>query len=185
MSKTKQYLLIGVSTAFLVALITCFICDYFTSHSLSWSLIVLLSLAASWLIAFVLLTEKEKVVQKLLIAVSVITVPFLWLLSLVLHDPKIFSLGACIAFLSIIAVWSVYALAIRYRGRMILIIGLAFLISIPFTLGITHFVTYFSGSVYTDIVSDIFHAAISLILAGVSFTIDYIVRHHDNCQQGK
>lgn len=72
MKKTNQYLLAGASIAFSVALLVCFICDYFTSYNLSWSLIVLLSLAASWLIVFVLLAAKRNLVLKLLIAVSVI-----------------------------------------------------------------------------------------------------------------
>lgn len=180
MKKTNQYLLAGASIAFSVALLVCFICDYFTSYNLSWSLIVLLSLAASWLIVFVLLAAKRNLVLKLLIAVSVITFPFLWSLSLILHYPKIFSLGACIALLSVTALWSVYGLAIKYHGRLFLILGLTFLISIPLSLGITHMVSYFNGNTGIDYTSDIFHMVISLALAGVSFVIDYALYHLDS-----
>lgn len=180
MKRTNQCLLAGISIAFLVALLVCFICDYFTSRGLSWSLIVLLSLSVSWLIVFVLLAAKRSVVLKLLIAVSVIVIPFLLLLSLVLHYPKIFSLGACIALLSVSAIWSVYGLAIKFSGRLFLIVGLAFLISIPFTFGTTHLVAYFNGVIYSDVASEVFHAVISLVLAGVSFVVDYIANNSDN-----
>lgn len=179
MKKSNQYLLVGASIVYLVALIVCFICDYFTSYGLSWSLIILLSLAASWLVVFVLLVGKKKVVLKLLITVSVIAVPFLFLLSLILHDSKIFSLGACIVLLSVAAIWIVYGLAIKYHGRIFLIVGLAFLISIPLTFGITYLAACFNGAIYTDVASDIFHAVISLELAGVSFSIDCTVCHLD------
>lgn len=179
MKKKNQYLLVGVSIAFFVAMIICFICNYFASGDLSWSLIVLLSLVAAWLVMFIFLMAQRKVVLKLLIAVSIIVVPFLWLLSLILHHPKIFSLGACVALISIAAIWSVYGLAIKYHGCVFRIMGFAFLISIPLVFGITHFVAHFSGDIYTDIASDIFHAAVSLMLAGVSFAVDYAKCHLD------
>lgn len=47
--RSKRIILVIVSAAALVAGCVCLICDYFTSDSLSWSLIAAASIIAAWL----------------------------------------------------------------------------------------------------------------------------------------
>lgn len=168
-----------VSVTFLVAILVCLVCDYLIKGKLSWSLIVILSLMASWLLLIPLLKAKDKVIQKLLINVSVIAIPFLAGLSIVLKLPLIFKLGLCITIVSIAAIWSIYGIFIKYHRRIFIAIGLIFIISIPLALGITHITAYFIEEVHTDFGSDIFHTAVSLILAGICFVVDYF-RYRSN-----
>jgi transcriptional regulator with XRE-family HTH domain len=46
--RVKRHTLVALSTAALTAICVCLICDYFTSESLSWSLVVAVSIVAAF-----------------------------------------------------------------------------------------------------------------------------------------
>lgn len=180
MNNIKKNALSLVSIVFLAAILVCLLCDYLINGELSWSLIVILSLVASWLLLIPLLKAKDKVIQKILINVSVIAIPFLAGLSIILELPLIFKLGLCIYVVSIAAIWSMYGIFIKCHSRIFIAIGLIFIISIPLALGITHITAYFAEEVHTDVGSDVFHAVVSLILAGICFVVDYFRDYSNN-----
>lgn len=168
---SQKIYLIG-SITHLVAIAACVICDYFTSHQLSWSLIVILSLAESWLLFWAVLNTKRNVVRTLLQILSITVIPYLAILSKILCLPTVLHLGSCIAVLSIIAVWIIYGLCKKYPKRIFLVVGFSFLLSIPVSLGITHLCALLTHTEYKDFSSDTFHSVISLMLAGISFLLD-------------
>lgn len=175
MQKVKHCILTVISVCCLLTSAVCVICNYCIAHCLSWSLIVILSLAVGWTISFTALTAEKHHVRKLLFVISALSFPFLWILALLLNRPKIGGLGSCIALLSVASIWAVYGISTKCGNRIFRTIGFALLITIPLSLGITHLVYLFNEMVYTDIFSDVFHVLISLILAGSSFLSDYII----------
>ena len=170
MKVQKQNILFMSLTVHLIPLFICLICNYFINRHLTWSLIVALSLVES--LTWAVLSATKKVVKKVLLVISVSIIPYLAFLSMILRLPIVFSLGSCIATLSMTAVWSIYGLFAKCHKRIFVVIGCSFLISIPLSLGITYLSTYFANTAYIDFSSDIFHVIISLILAGISFLID-------------
>ena len=172
MKVQKQNILFMSLTVHLIPLFICLICNYFINRLLTWSLIVALSLVESFLVTWAVLSATKKVVKKVLLVISVSIIPYLAFLSMILRLPIVFSLGSCIATLSMTAVWSIYGLFAKCHKRIFVVIGCSFLISIPLSLGITYLSTYFANTAYIDFSSDIFHVIISLILAGISILID-------------
>jgi len=175
MRNIQQRFLWGASIALFLAALVSLICDYLVSGRLSWSLIVLLSVSFLFIIIFILVKANQNIVFNLLFAVSGMIFPFLWLLSKILKNNQVFSLGSIISILSITAIWCIYLIAKRHRGRLFYNISVAFLISIPLSLGITHIVALFNEAMYTDFFSDLFHACLSLLIAAIGFIIDHIV----------
>lgn len=175
MKKIKHWLLIVISVCCLLAAAVCVICNYCIDHDLSWSFIVILSLAVGWTISFTALTAEKHYVKKLLSVISILPFPFLWMLALLLHNSKIGWLGSLISLISVGSIWVVYGISLKCGKHIFRTIGYAFLITIPLSLGITHLAYLFSEMAYTDYFSDVFHMLISLILAGGSFLTDYLI----------
>ena len=178
MNKIKSYLFGGISIVFLIAIMTCVICDYFINEQLTWSLIVIISLVASWLLLLPLLKLKEKVIRNFLIVLSVIIIPYLVLLSIVLKSPLVFSLGTSISAASLVGLWCSYGVFLKYFYRKFHAMGVIFLIIIPLALGIPYISAYFIDYFALDF--DILLQAI--ILLGLSFIclgIDYFFIHSE------
>ncbi|MCR5767550.1 MAG: hypothetical protein K6G45_03555 [Lachnospiraceae bacterium] len=66
-------------------------------------------------------------------AISVLMVPYLYILSRVIQVREIFSIGAVMAAVALAFFWIVYLICRRFRERKLLAAGLAFLCAIPFT----------------------------------------------------
>lgn len=169
----------------LTAMMLCMICDYAMSRTLTWSLIVLLALAAGWLVLITACKARSNVVKKSLIALSVITIPFLVGLSAVLDVPLILSMGSGIAGLSIAAVWGIYAAFAKYQKRIFLAIALSLLIVVPLACGITHITAHFMERVPLDLASDLFHIIVTLALSVTCLTIDLVSVHCANPKERK
>ena len=169
----------------LTAVMVCAICDYAITKTLTWSLIVLLSLMAGWLISAPFFLAERKAIKKSLAVISIITIPFLAGLSAVLELPLILSMGSSIAGLSIAAAWGIYGVFVKYQKRVFLAFALSLLIVIPLACGITHITAYFIESVSMDFVSDLFHIITTLVLSGTCFTIDLVRLHCDNIRKGQ
>ena len=172
MKFTKQnFLSISTITHF-TALMICLICNYYIMLQLTWSLIVALSLAESWIIIWAALSAKKETIKIVLLVTSITTIPYLIILSVLLDLPLISSLGSSIAILSLIVIWSIYGLFCKYPKRIFLVIGVSFLISILLLLGIICLTKHFANIEYNDFNSAVFHAFTSLILAFISLLID-------------
>ena len=99
--------ILGVSAAFLLACMVCLICDYAISRKLSWSLIVAVSLLAAWILLFPLFRAKEHRIRKGLLTLSVISFPYLAVLSILLHVPLLRTMGMCIGALAVLGLWGI------------------------------------------------------------------------------
>ncbi len=64
MLQIKKWGLYILSSMCLVAIMVCVICDYVLTKNLTWSLIVLLSLIAGWLVFVPFFRAKSKVIRK-------------------------------------------------------------------------------------------------------------------------
>ncbi len=175
--KAKRTLLILISVSELLAVFVCLICDYFTAKSLSslsWSLIAIAAMAAGWLVLLPVLTAKEKVVFKTLLAASIVPIPLLEVLALLLKKAVIFTLGSCISLVCIAAVWAIYWVFRKSRARLWRTFGFALLVILPVPVIITYLAARFLPQAQIDLTSSLFNSGITVVLALACFGADYL-----------
>lgn len=181
LEKAKRITMILFAAAFVITAITCLICDFCISGSLSWSLIVILSLLFSWVlfVPFFHFKSKKLIVKKTLIVLSVAVIPYLLVLSWILDESTVFVLGFRISVLSLIGIWCMYAAFHKLWNRKFLAGGIAVLAALPLTVGINHCVDSFyqvpSARIFDDMIQVICIVGLALIL----FFLDYVTCHRE------
>ncbi|MDO4261937.1 MAG: helix-turn-helix transcriptional regulator [Eubacteriales bacterium] len=168
----KGIVLALFSAAALSAVCICLICDYFTSERLSWSMIAAAAMAAVWLVLLPSLTARRKIILKTLFAVSAVPIPLLAILALLLDRPLIFTMGACIALVSILAVWAIYGIFRKCRKNLWRAVGCALLVMIPVPIAILYIVSGFLQETPRDVTSFVFNSGITLVLSLGCFGMD-------------
>lgn len=154
----------------------CLICDYFSAERLSWSWIAIASMAAAWLVLLPVLTARNRVISKTLLAVSLVPFPLLAVLAFCLDRPLVFTLGSCIAVVSVATLWAVYEIFCKCQGRWWWGAGFSLLVLIPLPTIILLLVAWFIPSAELSFDSSLFNSAITLALALGCFGIDAFLR---------
>lgn len=168
----------------LIAMTVCIVCDYVQNKNLTWSLITVLSVIAGWIILLPIFKAESRVIRKSMIAMSLVVIPFLAGLSAILRLSIIWSMGSCIAALSIMAAWGIYGTFVKCQKRVFLALAISILIVIPLTCGIVHISAYFVETLYVDLASDLFHIITTLMLSAVFLFLDFIgLRCHVNSEK--
>ena len=185
MLQIKKWGLYILTAMCFIAIMVCVICDYAMTKNLTWSLIVVLSLLAGWLVFVPFFSAGSKGIKEALIVISIITLPFLAGFSAVLKLPLILSMGSSIAGLSIAAAWGIYGVFVKCQKRIFFSLALSLLIAIPLACGITHIAAHFVESISIDFVSDLFHIITTLALSGICLTIDFVRLHRENMRKGQ
>ena len=107
LGQAKRAILVILTGVFLLSAAICVLCDCLLTGGMSWSWIVLLSLAFAWAAVRPLFLGGGGTLKKLLLSVSIGIIPYLTGLSLALRRPVVFQLGSCVALLSVGWVWGV------------------------------------------------------------------------------
>ena len=94
-------------------------------------------------------------------------------------------MGSSIAGASIAAVWGIYGVFVKYQKRIFLAFALSLRILIPLVCGITRITAYFVKSVSVDLVSDLFHIIVTLLLSGACLIVDLFRLYHANSRKGQ
>ena len=140
LGQAKQAMLAILTGVFLLSAGICVLCDFLLTGGMSWSWIVLLSLAFAWAAVRPLFLGGEGTLRKLLLAVSAGILPYLAGLSLALRRPAVFQLGACIALLSVGWAWGIFWLLVkkapRRRWRKLQMTAAVCLLTVPLSWAI-------------------------------------------------
>ncbi len=172
----KKNVIISIlfTTALLIGILVCLICNLAISGSLTWSLIPISSIAFAWAVTFpsIILGKKGMIVS--LISLSVFILPYLFLLSCFIKAPEIFSIGAVTAAASIVFLWVITAV-LKYIGktRPLTALGIVFLLAVPFLFIINILLSKMIAEPILDI-WDMLTVFILLIFAFVTFAFDYV-----------
>lgn len=166
-----------LSALALAAICVCLICDYFTSEQLSWSWIAAASILAGWCLLLPALTAKRGIVAKSLAVASVIPFPLLAVLALCLEQPLVFTLGYCVALVSVVAVWLIYGVFHLCQGHLWRGLGFALLLLIPLPIAIMLLIAWFIPQAQLSFDSSLFNSTITLLLSLGCFWMDYIAWH--------
>lgn len=176
-SGLRPVLLAVLSALALAAVCVCLICDYFTSGRLSWSWIAGASILTGWCLLLPALGAKRRGLFKTLAVTSVVPFPLLAVLALCLERSLVFTLGSCIALVSIAAAWLIYGIFCRCRERLWRGFGFALLVLIPLPIAIMLLIARFIPQAQLSLDSSLFNSAITLLLALGCFGMDHFIRH--------
>ena len=158
----------------IIGILVCCICDIAISGTLTWSLIVLSSILFTWIASFPVILLGKKGVWVSLAAISLLILPFMYILSILIKVNEVFSIGAIMSIITLIFLWIIYFLYYRLKKRKLLATGITFLLAIPFTFLINVTLSKMIGEPAID-VWDVLSAFILLIMA-VAFIIREYVR---------
>lgn len=171
--KAKRMILLVFSALSLLACMVCFICDYFISGTLSWSLAAAVSVIALWLLLLPSLAAKTKVIFKTILTACIIPMPLLAVFALLLKRPVIFTLGAGLSLIGMGVIWAVYGIFKLGKKSLWRSAGWVLLLFIPVPIAIMHMAAYFLPQQTFDFSSVLFNSLITLALAMLCFGIDY------------
>ncbi|MGN0563641.1 MAG: DNA-binding protein, partial [Candidatus Heritagella sp.] len=155
-----------------IGILICCICDVAVSGTLTWSLITLSSIMITWITSFPVILLGKKGVLVAMIAISILIVPFMYILSILINVNEVFRIGAIMSIISLVFLWIIYVLYDRLKKRKLLATGITFLSAIPFTFLINITLSKIMGEPVFDI-WDILSVFILLIIAAAFIIADY------------
>lgn len=172
-SKAKNMLLsILFSGTLFAAALVCLICNIAVSGSLTWSRIPVASIIFAWAVLFpgIILGKKGTMVS--FVSLSILIVPYLFLLSRLIKVKEVFSVGAVLAAASVVFLW-IIAAVIRRMGktRKFAAAGITCLLTILLVLAINILLSKMIAVPVLD-EWDMLAAAVLLILALVFLKCD-------------
>lgn len=169
--------------AMVIGIVVCCICDIAISGTLTWSLIVLSSVLVAWVASFPVILLGKKGVLVTMIAISILIVPFMYILSILIKVDGIFRIGAVMSMISLVFLWIIYILYDRLKERKLLATGITFLFAVPFTFLVNITLSKMIGEPVIDI-WDILSVFILFTIA-VAFMIgDYARKKIISLRQG-
>lgn len=160
------------STTLLIGFIVCAICDIATSGKLTWSMIPMSSIIFAWIVSFPVMILGKKGFLGGLIAISIFTIPYLYILSNLINVKAVFSIGAIMSLISIVYLWILFGIVNRLKMRKLFALGIIFLSLIPFMILVNIALSKFISEPIID-VWDILSIFIMLIVAFAFFVCDY------------
>lgn len=160
------------STMLFIGFIVCAICDIATSGKLTWSMIPMSSIIFAWIVSFPVMILGKKGFLGGLIAISIFTIPYLYILSNLINVKAVFSIGAIMSLISIVYLWILFGIVNRLKMRKLFALGIIFLSLIPFMILVNIALSKFISEPIID-VWDILSIFIMLIVAFAFFVCDY------------
>lgn len=177
--KLRKNIMTILSASFLLAAGICVICDFCITGNVSWSLIVMEALAFAWLLLRPFNREKEQIIKRVLIILSLGIIPYLAGLSWIIKMPLVLKLGGGISLVSIAAVWCIYAAFVKLWDRKLCAAGISFLIIIPMTWAINSITSYFANGSGATTAGNVVNFICSIILALVCFGLYHLRTHKE------
>ncbi|PLS28348.1 DNA-binding protein [Bifidobacterium anseris] len=134
---------IALSALMLVGMLTCLICDLSTSGTLTWSLIPVSSILYAWMVIVPAMLMRGSGLYVALGALTAFTIPYLFVLSRLLHVGRVLSIGAAVSIPAFVLLWAAAFVLRTYGGRRRLIAwgvfcALAALLEIAINLILSH-----------------------------------------------
>ena len=170
--KLRLWLFAGASGTFLLSAAVCWACDTALNGTLSWSLIVDLSLLLAWVVLLPLLTARRQALPLALGALSAAILPYLYLLGRLLGDSRVFRFGLPIAPAAVLYLWAGWAVWRKLRCSRLSAAGIILLL----TAGLNLFVNAVTGAITSGGRTLRGDSLFTLVLAAACFLADYVLR---------
>lgn len=164
----------------MIGILVCCICDVAISGTLTWSLITLSSILITWMVSFPVILLGKKGVLAAMAALSILIVPFMYLLSILIKAKEVFRIGAVMSVITLVFLWIIYILYYRLKERKLLATGITFLFAIPFTFVINITLSKIIGEPAMD-VWDILSVFLLFMIAAAFLIGDYARKTRNFC----
>ena len=155
-----------------IGIVVCGICDIAISGTLTWSLIALSSILFTWGVFFPVIWLGKKGILVAMVAISILLIPFMYILSILIKVKAIFSIGVAMSMPVLGFLWIIYILYAQLKERKLFATGITVLLAIPFILLINGILSKILGGPVLD-VWDILSVFILLIIAVAFILGDY------------
>ena len=123
-----------ISILFLTGIFTCIFCDLRTAGGITWSMIPVSSILFTWMVVLPLIIAGKRRILKSLVVLSILIIPFLYVLSVIIKVKAIFNIGAVMAVVGILYLWSLWGIHYKFPTRKMFATGLSILLAIPFNI---------------------------------------------------
>jgi len=179
----QSILAASFSILILIGIFVVSIVDVAISGTFTWSLIPIVAGVFAWLVGFPAIKLGAKGVVGSLIALSIFTIPFLFVLDLIINRllvsaAPIFPIGVRIAPLSILFFWIAFFLFKKCRTRKLAVLAVLALLASPLTLFINIIIANVLGQPWFDVWT-IFSISTPIMVAVILFIIDLVVQRRD------
>lgn len=174
-----------LTASFTLAAITCIICEIAVSHRLSWSWIVIASLAYSWVIIMPLLKCDTKKIRWSLLSTIIGIFPLLFIIGNIVGDSRVYTMGGIISLMSAIALWLIYLTFVYLHNYLFAAYGIACLIFIPLQIGINTVVTRFTNEIQSSPTQTAINVVASTGAALLFFLFEYILKSTKRLKEKK
>ena len=180
---TRSILAAIFSISILLGIFVVSIVNVAVSGAFTWSLIPISASVFAWLVGFPVIKFGTKWIIGSLIALSVFTVPFLFVLDhvinrLVTGNAPTFSMGVRIAPVSIAFFWIAFLLFKKCRARKLTILAVLSLLSSPLTFFINFMIAGVLGQPWFDVWT-VFNVLTPIMVAIILFIVDFVVQRRD------
>lgn len=131
----RNILTISFSALLLLGILVCAICDVAISGTFTWSKYPISSILFAWFILVPVIKCGKKGILGSLIAISVLILPFLYVISRIVGgNNPIMAIGIRTALSSIVYLWCVYLFFKKFTSRKILAAAFSLLLLVPLHL---------------------------------------------------
>lgn len=168
MKGTNKIFALSFSAVCLIAGVVCAICNYAISGEMTWAYIPISSLVFLLIVAILPMVVSKGRVIAALSAFTTLIVPYLYTLSVILDVKAVFSIGAAMALIGVLYMWSVAGVFKKLKGRKYTATGISLLLAIPLQFIINIVLSKMISEPIIDM-WDIFVVAVLLIISVVLF----------------
>ncbi len=164
------------SALLLLGVIVCSICDIATSGTFSWSLYPITAIIFVWLVFVPFVKYGSKGMLGSLVIFSILIIPFLYVLSIIVGNHLILSIGIRMSLYSIAYLWCVYLIFRKLKRRKIIAVAISLLLTMPLCIIINiSLAKILSVSAFDK--WDLLSFAIIAMISTALFIIDYYRIH--------
>lgn len=171
----QNVLSIAFSILLLVGIIVCAICDVAISGAFTWSLYPISSILFVWFVFMPLIKYGSKGTLGSLTAFSILIIPFLYVLSKIVDNNLIMTIGIRMSLFSIAYLWCVYLIFRRLKEQKIIATAFSLLSAIPLHIAINVSLAEILSLPVFEI-WDIISFAIMIASVVILFIIDYFTK---------
>jgi hypothetical protein len=169
----KRVLLFTFWAISCVAAMVCLLCDFVISKDLDWSLIVGLSLVVCGILFTVVIRAKQPI-RSSMTCITVMILPFLFMLSMILQERLIFSLGGSIAVVSCLFLWGIYGVYLKFRMQIFIVLSITVLLTIPLVFSILFCCKYFLEDFTMDLNSSVYNLFVTVLISFALLVIGFV-----------
>lgn len=170
------------STILILGIIVCSICDWAISGAFTWSCYPISAIVYAWLVFFPVIKWDQRGIVWSLLALTFLTIPFLYVLSILVEGPDaIVLVGGGVTIVVAIYLWGVFGIFCKCRARKLLATAIALLLSVPMCIVINLVLSLILNIPAFDI-WDMLDFAV-MIIAGVGLLIaDKVILRRESRQ---